>query len=61
MEITQEQIEELDLFVKKLNELEEYLFWNLSVFTAQEHGHFAITYEDKWEALQKWKKYDGYT
>lgn len=56
MELTQDQINEVELFEQGLNELDGYTFWNLAVAVKDGRNGDAVTYEDKWSIMQRWEQ-----
>jgi len=53
--LTQEQIDELHEFQKGLSANNEWLFFNIAALRAGRDGD-AVTFEDKYEAMQRWKR-----
>ncbi len=56
MELTQEQINEVTAFQVSLNREDEWLFYHLAWVAGDTD---AITYEDKYEIMQRWDEFKG--
>jgi len=56
MTLINEQIEEVCNFQSELSYEDEWLFFHIACLRAIEEGDYKVTFEDKYEAMMKFKK-----